>query len=397
MSAADIRIAEITIGPRIRQQPGDLQELAGSIDDIGLLQPIVVTPSLALIAGERRLRACRDILGWETIPARVVDLDDLLVGERDENEVRKDFAWSERVALKRAIEARIGERQGARTDLRLPEKFPEVQPGTETRAYAAQQAGLGNEATARQAELVVDTAVPELVEVMDAGNVAPSQAAKIAQKPKKQQKKIAAKIAKGVKPTEAVRQVTRDEISENVVAIPDGKHRVIYADPPWSYNDARETGDHRETTAAGHHYPTMSLEQICALDVKSLADRDAVLFMWATFPLLPDALEVVAAWGFKYKTAFVWDKRRSNFGHYHDARGPQQGWVGYGRRVHDPEGRAVHRADESTGSHARGVRLGAREHRPAARPLGRGNPLVDAAHRSHPAAGVGRASHEWPA
>jgi len=88
-------------------------------------------------------------------------------------------ARSARSWKRRAIEARIGERQGQRTDL-LPEKFPEVPEGMETRQYAAKRAGLGNEVTARQVEFVVDTAVAELVEVMDAGKVAPSQAAKIA-------------------------------------------------------------------------------------------------------------------------------------------------------------------------------------------------------------------------
>jgi N6-adenosine-specific RNA methylase IME4 len=54
-------------------------------------------------------------------------------------------------------------------------------------------------------------------------------------------------------------------------------------------------------------------------DVKSIAAPDSVLFCWATFPLLADALALVAAWGFKYKTAFVWDKGHGAFGNYHDA------------------------------------------------------------------------------
>jgi N6-adenosine-specific RNA methylase IME4 len=63
----------------------------------------------------------------------------------------------------------------------------------------------------------------------------------------------------------------------------------------------------------------MTIEELTALDVASLAADDAVMLMWATFPLLPEALVLLKAWGFKYKTAFVWDKGHGAFGSYHDA------------------------------------------------------------------------------
>ncbi len=97
-----------------------------------------------------------------------------------------------------------------------------------------------------------------------------------------------------------------------------GKFRVIYADPPWKYGDERVINGYTGT-AAQAHYPTMSAEEICDLDIGSLADVSCVLFCWATFPLLPEAIRVVQAWGFNYKTAMVWDKRRPNMGNYHDA------------------------------------------------------------------------------
>lgn len=83
-----------------------------------------------------------------------------------------------------------------------------------------------------------------------------------------------------------------------------GPFGVIYADPPWRYDNRGCKG------AAENHYPTMSLDEICALPVAELADRDCALFLWATFPQLPEALEVIKAWGFRYKTvAFVWLKQ----------------------------------------------------------------------------------------
>lgn len=118
-----------------------------------------------------------------------------------------------------------------------------------------------------------------------------------------------------------LRDAHRATLAVRATKLPAGLHRVIYADPPWKYGDER-TGFTGEHVAAAAHYPTMPTPEICALDVKSLAAPDAVLFCWATFPLVPDALAVVAAWGFTYKTALVWDKGRpNNQGSYHDARG----------------------------------------------------------------------------
>lgn len=83
------------------------------------------------------------------------------------------------------------------------------------------------------------------------------------------------------------------------------KYQVILADPPWAY---RGTG----TIQGKMTYPTMTLQHLKDLPVKELADTTSVLFMWATGPLFDKALEVMAAWGFQYKTVFlVWTKRDS--------------------------------------------------------------------------------------
>jgi N6-adenosine-specific RNA methylase IME4 len=122
-----------------------------------------------------------------------------------------------------------------------------------------------------------------------------------------------------IKPRQAIRDVKRSTLSSRVAALPAGTFRVIYADPPWKYGDERG-GLEKADTAAAAQYPTMPTSAICELEIRKLAQPDAVLFLWATFPLLEDGLAVVKAWGFDYKTAFVWDKQRSNVGNYHDAR-----------------------------------------------------------------------------
>ena len=97
----------------------------------------------------------------------------------------------------------------------------------------------------------------------------------------------------------------------------DKKFRVIYADPCWSYNDKQETP---MLGGASKHYETMTINQLAELPVNTITEKDAVLFLWVTSPLLEECFEVIKAWGFKYKTSFVWDKVKHNMGHYNSVR-----------------------------------------------------------------------------
>ncbi len=90
------------------------------------------------------------------------------------------------------------------------------------------------------------------------------------------------------------------------------QYNVILADPPWRFEPySRDTGMDR---AADNHYPTMDLPAIGALDVP--AAKDCVLFLWATIPMLPAALHVMASWGFSYKSQFVWVKDKIGTGYW---------------------------------------------------------------------------------
>ena len=119
-------------------------------------------------------------------------------------------------------------------------------------------------------------------------------------------KKISASEGKSIK--QLIIELKRREARE--LPFPDGKYRVIYADPPWQYNNSGFV------TSAEEQYPTMSTEEIGNLPVRDLADENAVLFLWATNPLLEDALKVCKAWGFDYKTNFVWVKNQHTGGFY---------------------------------------------------------------------------------
>lgn len=82
------------------------------------------------------------------------------------------------------------------------------------------------------------------------------------------------------------------------------KYNIIYADPPWKYDVNKGRG------VAENHYHTMSIQEIRNLPIKEITEKDAALFLWVTFPQLPEAFRVMEAWGFSYKTvAFIWIKQ----------------------------------------------------------------------------------------
>lgn len=88
----------------------------------------------------------------------------------------------------------------------------------------------------------------------------------------------------------------------------DKKYQIIYADPPWEYKQSGSAKNSRGM--AKQHYDIMNTQDICSLPVKNIKTDNAICFMWATFPNIDQALEVMKAWGFIYKTAgFVWVKR----------------------------------------------------------------------------------------
>ena len=114
-----------------------------------------------------------------------------------------------------------------------------------------------------------------------------------------------------------------------MIQFPDKKYKIIYADPPWSYNKYSNSKKNISPKIRVTPYPPMPLEDIKALPVSNLADKDAILFMWVTFPCLEFGLEVIKAWGFKFKTvAFNWMKKNKKgigwfmgFGHYTRSNG----------------------------------------------------------------------------
>jgi N6-adenosine-specific RNA methylase IME4 len=137
---------------------------------------------------------------------------------------------------------------------------------------------------------------------------------------------MCARMASGkaiiVDPVDAARQgdkkdqraVRERDLAAKQEALPNKRYGVIYADPEWRFEVySRDTGMDR---AADNHYPTSITDAICARPVSDIAADDCALFLWATVPMLRDALRVLDAWGFAYKSHCIWKKDRIGTGYW---------------------------------------------------------------------------------
>jgi N6-adenosine-specific RNA methylase IME4 len=104
------------------------------------------------------------------------------------------------------------------------------------------------------------------------------------------------------------------ELAARILALPVKRYGAGLADPGWRFEPySRITGMDR---SADNHYATSTLATIKAIDVRSFMAPDSVMFLWGTVPMLPQALETLAAWGFAYKSNFVWIKDRIGTGYW---------------------------------------------------------------------------------
>ena len=173
----NVRIDEIIIENRSRRVYGDLDSLERSIERLGVLQPVGITPDKKLIFGARRVQACQN-LGMETLPARIIDVDAsdpaaVFRMEMDENNQRLDLTPSEKVEIARRIEEAMAGRQGNPRGANQfgegkVQKITPTLPQGKSIDIAAKAVDMNRESY-RQAKAVVDSGNWEIIEQMDCG------------------------------------------------------------------------------------------------------------------------------------------------------------------------------------------------------------------------------------
>jgi N6-adenosine-specific RNA methylase IME4 len=300
-ATANLLIAEIQIGKRHRKDMGDIAGLAGSIEDVGLLHPVVVTPKRLLIAGERRI-AAYSYLGRKKIPAITLDLDKVVRGEYAENTFRKSFTLTEAADIADAIEpieraaAKARQQQaGARG----------TEGGRGRKKTLRGNSPEGNRALDKVAKVVGkhrDT-IQKARAVRDAAKADPEKFGKLAADMDR-----TGRADGPFKRLKVMRQ--SDEIKAAPAALPRGPFSVIVVDPPWPYETRKADPSHRAT----HPFPQMSIEDICAMPIAEMATPNCILWLWTTNHHMREAFAVLDAWGFQQKTILTWAKDRMGMG-----------------------------------------------------------------------------------
>jgi N6-adenosine-specific RNA methylase IME4 len=290
----------------------DFDALREDIKDNGLIEPIVTLEG-KILDGRNRYRACQEAgVAVRTImfdPAHGDPLQWVIsknLKRRHVDESQRSYVASKIETLKHGGDRKSDQDANWQVD----------------RATASKMLRVSERSIARAA-VVRDKATPELQAAVEQGHIAVSVAATAAALPIETQIEIAAKAKAG--DANAVRTVVKQKAraeKERVLgakqqALPPNQYGVILADPEWAYKVRSEKGKDR---SAENHYPVSDTDQIKARAVPSIAADDCVLWLWATVPMLPAALEVMKAWGFEYKTHFVWIKDRIGTGYWNRNR-----------------------------------------------------------------------------
>jgi N6-adenosine-specific RNA methylase IME4/ParB-like chromosome segregation protein Spo0J len=289
---ARLQISKIKVRNRYRKSLGEISSLAASIKELGLLHPIVVRPDGRLIAGERRLTACRR-LGWKTIPVTFVDLKEVVRGEFAENAHRKDFLPSEIEAIRRAIEPY--ERKAAKERQR---KHGGTAPGR--RKHSGQISTTEGRTRDRIGAFagISGRSLEKIQAIMAAAERQPRRFGP-----------LVAEMDRTRRIDSVYRKLRQIQDADKRLAVkpPRGKFRTLCVDPPWAYS----AGERSRPI-----YSTRSQKELLALPVASWADDQAHLYLWSTNLNLPDAFELMDAWGFKFVTLLTWVKPSMGLGSY---------------------------------------------------------------------------------
>lgn len=312
MKQKQIDINSVVVDGRHRKDLGNVQELANSIREIGLLHPIVVRCDMRLVVGERRLAAYRllaeqDGSKWSKIAANVTDamgdIATLVKAECQENTCRKAFTPEEAVAIGEAIEATLPKPEERKAEARRRAKGkkkdgascailskPKRDNGKRTASIAAAAVGM----SARTYE--------KAKEVVNASKKSP-KAKRLVQEMNK-----TGKVNGAHKKLKVAKQ--KEEIAKEPPPLPTGPFRVIVVDPPWHYDKRPDDPTHRGALP----YPSMTLEQIKSLSIANMAHENCVLWLWTTNSHIMYSFEIAEAWGFTYKTLLTWVKDKMGLG-----------------------------------------------------------------------------------
>lgn len=290
----------------------EYEGLERSIIEEGCREPLIVWGK-TIVDGHNRYEICKKRgIPFKTEQKEFEDRNDVIIWMIRNQFGRRNLTPYQRsilaLRLKPAIAAKAKENQAVyygNQHSGLSQNSVEVHKAIDTQKELAKAAGVSHDTISR-VEKIEAKATPEVKKKLEDGSMSINEAYKTVKKQEKREQRQ----------EKITEQISQPKTSKHVdIYTTEDKYRVIYADPPWSYGDKQNIDG---LGGAEKHYPTMSLEDICKLPVP--AEDNAVLFIWVTSPMLEDCFKVINAWGFKYKSSFVWDKVKHNMGHYNSVR-----------------------------------------------------------------------------
>lgn len=300
----------------------EYDKLEASILSEGIRDPLVIWQGILLDGYHRYKIAQEHGLEYKTVEVELPDRDAakewILVNQLGRRNLTEQEASYYRGKLYSAKK-----QQGKRTDLTLAHFGLKLNTAEEL----GKQYGVSKNTIKRDEEFsqAVDKVADEVG--TEARNAILSGQAKVPKERVEQLIEIKHEAPELIEPilsgeitiSKAMREINRENKISNIIEKAAesrtldeiGIYSVIYADPPWSYD--HPISDSRRIE---NQYPTMSIDEICALDVPSISADDAILFLWVTTPMLEKGFRVLNAWGFEYRTSMVWVKPSIGMGQW---------------------------------------------------------------------------------
>ena len=300
----------------------EFEKLEASILSEGIRDPLVIWQGILLDGYHRYKIAQEHGLEYKTVEVELPDRDAakewILVNQLGRRNLTEQEASYYRGKLYSARK-----QQGARTDLTLAQNGLKLNTAEEL----GKQYGVSKNTIKRDEQF--SKAVDKVaIEIGDEAKKAillgkagvPKERVEQLIEIKQEAPEFIEPILSGEMPiSKAMREINREKKFNNIIekaaekrALDEiGIYSVIYADPPWSYD--HPISDSRRIE---NQYPTMNIDEICALHVQSISADDAILFLWVTTPMLEKGFRVLNAWGFEYRTSMVWVKPSIGMGQW---------------------------------------------------------------------------------
>ena len=262
------------------------KELIGSIKKEGCREPIITWNNI-IIDGHNRYEICsKNDIKYKTKPIKFKDRNEAIIWMVTNQLARRNISLYDRVVLaKLKCERQLKEKAEEHLKSHTKQGYMKSDKAVDVMKEIAEVSGVSRDTVSKVNYIEKNASEEEKAELHN---------------PKSSINKVY---------TNNVKKKEREAIEENSSKpnkLPNKKYNIIYADPPWKFWGGGWKNQ-------SQHYTTMKMEDVINLPVSNLAADDCILFLWVTYPILPEAFEIIKAWGFKYATVgFTWVKKTKN-------------------------------------------------------------------------------------